>query len=424
MARTPNYKFDLVPFDTRPWHEREHDNWRQLDAILATLTTIVNIVGVWSNSTAYTAGERLVDGDTGSIWTCAVDHVSASTGTFAADRAANPTYWLTFTVDQRFRGTWVSGEDYLVNDFVVADNIYAVATAAHTAGATFAGDSANWAYLVDLTSDLASIAVSVSDAASSAADAAASAATVNLPSMVGESLNMLRANLGATGYEFRTPAEVLSDIAAQASSARLTDIAALATTDGNFIVGNGATWVAESGVTVRASLGLAIGTDVQAYDADTVKAPSNSLPVLDGSKLTGIAFLAHKNGVQQQIAHSTATKVTYPTEAFDVGGGYDAANSKFQPTVAGYYRLTHVLRWATGVAGKYGSASIRKNGNDIAIDAPVFHDTLGISSTTTTIAYANGTTDYFEAYAFQDTGGPINTTGLATDSYFCGNKVS
>jgi hypothetical protein len=34
------------------------------------------------------------------------------------------------------------------------------------------------------------------------------------------------------------------------------DIAALAVTDGNFIVGNGTTWVAESGATARASLGL------------------------------------------------------------------------------------------------------------------------------------------------------------------------
>ena len=42
----------------------------------------------------------------------------------------------------------------------------------------------------------------------------------------------------------------------QASSARLTDIAALAVTDGNIIVGNGSTWVAESGATARTSLGL------------------------------------------------------------------------------------------------------------------------------------------------------------------------
>jgi len=53
----------------------------------------------------------------------------------------------------------------------------------------------------------------------------------------------------------------------QAYDADLAAIAALSVTDGNFIVGNGTTWVAESGATARTSLGLAIGTDVQAYSA-------------------------------------------------------------------------------------------------------------------------------------------------------------
>lgn len=42
----------------------------------------------------------------------------------------------------------------------------------------------------------------------------------------------------------------------QAYDAQLTDIAALAVTDGNVIVGDGANWVAESGATARTSLGL------------------------------------------------------------------------------------------------------------------------------------------------------------------------
>jgi hypothetical protein len=49
--------------------------------------------------------------------------------------------------------------------------------------------------------------------------------------------------------------------------AGLQDIAGLTPTDSNIIVGDGTNWVAESGDTARASLGLTIGTHVQAWDA-------------------------------------------------------------------------------------------------------------------------------------------------------------
>jgi hypothetical protein len=62
-----------------------------------------------------------------------------------------------------------------------------------------------------------------------------------------------------------------TNLGVQALAAGLTDIAGLAVTDGNVIVGDGTNWVAESGATARTSLGLAIGTDVQAYDVDTAK---------------------------------------------------------------------------------------------------------------------------------------------------------
>lgn len=53
----------------------------------------------------------------------------------------------------------------------------------------------------------------------------------------------------------------------QAYDAGLADIAALAVTNGNFIVGDGTNWVAESGTTARTSLGAAADADVCKKDA-------------------------------------------------------------------------------------------------------------------------------------------------------------
>ena len=53
----------------------------------------------------------------------------------------------------------------------------------------------------------------------------------------------------------------------QAYDAQLADVAGLTPTDGNIIIGNGSNFITESGATARTSLGVAIGSDVQAYDA-------------------------------------------------------------------------------------------------------------------------------------------------------------
>ena len=71
----------------------------------------------------------------------------------------------------------------------------------------------------------------------------------------------------------------------QAYDAGLAAIAGLAVTDGNIIVGNGSTFVAENGATARTSLGVAIGSDVQAYDAQL--ADVAGLAVTNGGFIVG-----------------------------------------------------------------------------------------------------------------------------------------
>jgi hypothetical protein len=88
----------------------------------------------------------------------------------------------------------------------------------------------------------------------------------------------------------------------QAYNAGLQDISGLAKTDGNFIVGDGSNWVAESGATVRTSLGLG-SMAVQNSNAVSISAGTATLTsmttnsaTITGGTITGITDLAVADG--------------------------------------------------------------------------------------------------------------------------------
>jgi len=88
-------------------------------------------------------------------------------------------------------------------------------------------------------------------------------------------------------------------------------IAALAKTDSNFIVGNGTTWVAETGTTARASMGVAIGSDVQAYAATL--AAIAALGIADGNFIVGNGSTwVAETGATARASLGLGSIATYP----------------------------------------------------------------------------------------------------------------
>jgi hypothetical protein len=88
----------------------------------------------------------------------------------------------------------------------------------------------------------------------------------------GDTIPLTAGGTGATSASTaRTALGLVIGTDVQAFDAQLADVAGLTPTDNAVIIGNGTNFVVESGATLKTSLGLTIGTDVQAYDADTAK---------------------------------------------------------------------------------------------------------------------------------------------------------
>ena len=155
-------------------------------------------------------------------------------------------------------------------------------------GAKIADDAINSEHYTDGSIDTAHIADSQVTTAK-IADSAITSAKINDGAIVNADINTSAA-IDATkihdgtisNTEFGYLNGVSSNIQTQldakgASNANLTAIGDLAKTDGNFIVGNGSTWVAENGSTARSSLGLG-----------TISTQASNSVTISGGSITGL----------------------------------------------------------------------------------------------------------------------------------------
>jgi hypothetical protein len=111
------------------------------------------------------------------------------------------------------------------------------------------------------------------------------------------------------------------------------------------------------------------------------------------------------------------------TELFDTNSNFDTTNSRFTPTVAGYYQITGQVAF-TGSSTGYSGSAIYKNGSAVAYGSVCPNNTsLGGQTTVTSIIYFNGSTDYVELYGWQNSGGSLNTQATSGQNYLTGTLV-
>lgn len=133
------------------------------------------------------------------------------------------------------------------------------------------------------------------------------------------------------------------------------------------------------------------------------------------------AFKAQRNS-SQSIPNATVTKLSYNNEVFDTESDYDPSNARWTPSVSGKYLVHAVVRFSGGAgAGTNVSLILQKNGSDEAVIADTEDGTNSFE--VSTIVDMNGSTDYIEAFVYQDSGVSKNTVATATTIYFEGSKI-
>jgi hypothetical protein len=166
---------------------------------------------------------------------------------------------------------------------------------------------------------------------------------------------------------------------------------------------------------------VATGNDGQVLTSAGAGAP----PVFEtpASATNTPAFQVYLSN-EPAIATGTWTKCPFNVERYDVGGCYNTSNYRFTPTTAGKY-VFYVQVGINSIAdGKYMYASLYKNGSTLWGSANAINyagAAGGFASRYTITAEANGSSDYFEGYAYHNHGS--NRDFTAGWSFFGGYKI-
>lgn len=126
-----------------------------------------------------------------------------------------------------------------------------------------------------------------------------------------------------------------------------------------------------------------------------------------------------KSGSDQALTATTLTKVTFAGTRFDTHGWWDSTNNRYLPQRAGYYLLTWSVEFDdSGSAPSEVRAMLY---NDLGLDRTQRfynpHATLGCEVDGAMVAYANGSSRYWEVWAYSQHA--TNVIASVNTTYFC-----
>jgi hypothetical protein len=133
---------------------------------------------------------------------------------------------------------------------------------------------------------------------------------------------------------------------------------------------------------------------------------------------TGPAFSAHLTA-NQSITTTTFTKIAFDAELFDTNNNFDTSTYRFTPTVAGYYQFNGIAYLSATKGAQL--VTLYKNGSELARGDQQINNTTASTRgmNLSYLAYANGSSDYFELYARHTTGTTQNIIGTSQQlTYF------
>ena len=138
-----------------------------------------------------------------------------------------------------------------------------------------------------------------------------------------------------------------------------------------------------------------------------------------GSGSSGPTFRAYSGSIQS-IANSSFTKIQFTTELWDSDNCFDnATNYRFTPNKSGYYLVTLRFKFSSPGDAKLMIANIYKNGS---VYADYWTGSSGASNdgslAVSSLIFFNGSTDYVEGFAEQESGSSKNLTNNSHESEF------